>query len=206
MDDFFYDYLEYCENAELIGPGEFVELLDRHRLGGGVRGKTKPLTWTRLTIDLLDTWKAGTLLRQRTNKGSAAYVREKGHRSTMGMFDKDKQFAPDGRLDEMFPPGKTDSREGAEVILWGVEDRGEFPTEIGTAQMTWLTVSSIPTPDEKKVVGTLAKAIASKAAEADDSDFPCVVKVMKVSTEMADALVLQWMGAYDAKTGKVTVA
>lgn len=122
----------------------------------------------------------------------------------MGMFEKDKQFAPDGRLDEMFPPGETDSREGAELILYGVEDRGDFPTDVGTARMTWLTVAAIMTPDEKKVVGTLSKPIAEKSAEAEKSDFPCVVQVLKVSTDFNDALVLNWRGQYDVKTGKVS--
>jgi hypothetical protein len=121
------------------------------------------------------------------------------------MFDKDKQFAPDGRLDEMFPPGPTDSREGAELILWAVEPKGTFPTEVGEARMTWLTVSAIPTPDEKKTVGTLSKPIAEKGDDQDSKDFPCIVRVLKVSTDFNDALVLNWMGQYDPKSGKVTV-
>lgn len=124
----------------------------------------------------------------------------------MGMFDKDKQFAPDGRLDELFPPGETDSREGAELILWGVESRGTMPTGVGDAPVTWLTVSNIMTPDEKKVVGTLSQPISDKAAEAEQSDFPCVVKVLKVSTDFNDALVLNWRGQYDAKTGEVSAS
>lgn len=124
----------------------------------------------------------------------------------MGMFDKDKKFAPDGRLDEMFPPGPVDTREGAELILWGVQPKGEFPTDIGMAEMTWLEVSAIPTPDEKKTVSTLSKPIAEKTGEADAKEFPCVVRVMKVGTDFNDALVLNWMGAYDPKTGKVTVS
>jgi hypothetical protein len=124
----------------------------------------------------------------------------------MGMFDKDKQFAPDGRLDEMFPPGETDSREGAELILWAVEPKGDFPTDVGVARMTWLTVSAIPTPDEKKTVGTLSKPIAEKSEEQEKDDFPCIVRVLKVSTDFNDALVLNWMGKYDPKSGKVTVS
>lgn len=193
----FHAYLEYCEYAQLIGPGEFIEMEDRRR-------GCNLLAWTRLVVDLKDTYGAGMLLRTRAENGSVAYVRKERDRLIMGMFDKDKQFAPDGRLDELFPPGEVGSREGPELILWAVEERGDFPTDIGVAQMTWLTVSAIMTPDEKKTVGTLAKPIAEKAAEAEPSDFPAVVQVLKVSTEMQPATVLQWRGAYDAKTGKVS--
>lgn len=122
----------------------------------------------------------------------------------MGMFDNDKQFAPDGRLDESFPPGDVDSHEGTEIILWEPpQARGDFPTDIGTAQMTWLTVSSIMTPEEKKTVGTLSKPIAAGAENADAKEFPCVVQVLRVSTDKQPALVLNWRGAYDPKSGKV---
>jgi hypothetical protein len=113
------------------------------------------------------------------------------------MFDKDKLFAPDGRLDEVYPPGATDSREGPQFVLWGVEPRGEFQTEIGMAEMTWLTVSDLLQPENKKVIGTLSKPIAEKAAEAEASDFPAVVKCLKVSTDFNDAMVLQFIRAYD---------
>jgi hypothetical protein len=115
----------------------------------------------------------------------------------MGMFDKDKQFAPDGRLDEVYPPGEVDSREGAEFVLWGVEARGTFKTDIGDAEMTWLTVSDLLQPEEKKVIGTLSKPIAEKAAEAEASDFPCVVRCLTVTTEFNPAMVLQWIREYD---------
>jgi hypothetical protein len=120
------------------------------------------------------------------------------------MFDKDKQFAPDGRLDEMFPPGDVDVPEGSEFILWGVEDRGDFPTDVGVARMTWLSVSNVMTPDEKRVVGTLSKPIAEKAAEADPKEFPCVCQTRMVSTDFNPAFVIQWRGDYDAKTGTVS--
>jgi hypothetical protein len=115
----------------------------------------------------------------------------------MGMFDKDKVFAPDGRLDEVYPPGETDSREGPQFVLWAVEDKGDFETELGTARMTWLTTSDLLTPEDKKVIGTLSKPIAEKAAEADAKDFPCVVRCLKVSTDFNDAMVLQWIREYD---------
>jgi hypothetical protein len=115
----------------------------------------------------------------------------------MGMFDKDKQFAPDGRLDQVYPPGELDSREGSQFVLWSVEPKGEFETELGTAQMTWLETSDLLSPEERKVVGTLSAPIAAKAAEAEASEFPCVVKTMQVSTDQQPALVLQWVREYD---------
>lgn len=115
----------------------------------------------------------------------------------MGMFDKDKQFAPDGRLDEVYPPGDLDSRDGPSFVLWGVEARGIFKTDIGDASMTWLTVSDLLTPEDKKVIGTLSKPIAEKAAEAEATDFPAVVKCLQVSTEFNPAMVLQWIREYD---------
>lgn len=116
----------------------------------------------------------------------------------MGMFDKDKVFAPDGRLDELYPPGPTDSREGSQIVLWAVEDKGDFETELGTARMTWLTVSDLLFPEAKKVVGTLSSAIAEKVKEAESSDFPAVVKVLKVSSDKGnDAMVLNWLREYD---------
>lgn len=115
----------------------------------------------------------------------------------MGMFDKDKQFAPDGRLDEVYPPGEVDTREGSQFVLWGVETKGTFKTDIGDAEMTWLTVSDLLTPEDKKVIGTLSKPIAEKASEAVPSDFPAVVRCLTVSTEFNPAMVLQWIRAYD---------
>jgi hypothetical protein len=112
------------------------------------------------------------------------------------MFDKDKVFAPDGRLDEVYPPGEVDTREGPEFVLWKVEDKGDFETSVGTARMTWLTVSDVLRPDARKVVGTLSAPIAAKAGEADPEDFPAVVKILKVSTDQQDATVLQWVRDY----------
>jgi hypothetical protein len=119
----------------------------------------------------------------------------------MGMFDKDKQFAPDGRLDEVYPPGNLDSREGATFVLWGVEDKGKFITDIGEADMTWLETSEVLDPETRKVVGTLSSPIAAKAKEAEESEFPCVVKTLQVSTDQQPALVLQWIREYDDGEG-----
>lgn len=123
----------------------------------------------------------------------------------MGMFDKDKQFAPDGRLDEVYPPGDLDSRKGPSFVLWGVESKGEFKTDIGTARMTWLTISDLLQPEDKKVIGTLSSPIADKAAEAVETDFPAVVKTLKVSTDQQPALVLQFVREYDDGEAKPKV-
>lgn len=120
----------------------------------------------------------------------------------MGMFDKDKVFAPDGRLDEVYPPGDLDTREGPQFVLWGVVPKGDFETDIGVAQMTWLIVSDLLEPESKKTIGTLSAPIAAKAAEAETSDFPCVVKPLKVSTDQQPALVLQYVRQYDDGEGK----
>lgn len=128
----------------------------------------------------------------------------------MGMFDKDKQFAPDGRLDEVYPPGATDSREGPQFVLWAVEDKGLFDSDKfeKPAPMTWLTVSDVMTPEEKKVIGTLSSPIHDKAVEAEPGDFPAVVRSLSVSTDKGNAAnVLQWVREYDdGETKKDTKA
>lgn len=118
----------------------------------------------------------------------------------MGMFDKDKVFAPDGRLDEVYPPGPVDSREGPTFVLWGVEPKGVFEVENqieNNPEMTWLTVSEVLSPEDKKVIGTLSGPIAEKAKQAEATDFPCVVRSILVKTEFNDSNVLQWVREYD---------
>lgn len=125
----------------------------------------------------------------------------------MGMFEKDKLFPPDGRLDEMFPPGAVDKPEGAQFVLWAVEPKGTLTTDIGPAQMTWLQVSTVDKPDQRYTVGTLSEAIAEKAKEAEASDFPAVCRSQTVSTEKGnDAFVIQWIKPFEqgstSKRGK----
>lgn len=64
--DRFHEYLDYCDSNEPVSPGDFIETVVRDRT---------TLAWTRLTRDLLDTWKAGKLQKVRTTNGGAAYVR-----------------------------------------------------------------------------------------------------------------------------------
>ncbi len=63
--DRFHDYLDYCEKTELIGVGDYIEKV--------ARGET--LAWTFLMRDVMDTYRAGKLVRVVTENGSAAYVR-----------------------------------------------------------------------------------------------------------------------------------
>jgi hypothetical protein len=110
----------------------------------------------------------------------------------MSMFDKDRLYGGD-RLDETF-------QFGDKLILWGVEILSDpVPTEVGDATKTILTVSRMEQPDEKFKVGTLASAIADKAREAEESDFPAVVKYHQVTSERwgSDAAVLSLVEQYD---------
>lgn len=63
--DRFHAYLDYCDAIELIGVGDYIEMVAR----------SETLAWTFLMRDLKDTYKAGKLVRVRTSNGSAAYVR-----------------------------------------------------------------------------------------------------------------------------------
>lgn len=64
--DHFYEYLDYCETVELIGPGDYIEKFATNEV----------LAWTRLTNDLRDTYNAGLLVKKYAENGSMAYVRK----------------------------------------------------------------------------------------------------------------------------------
>lgn len=108
----------------------------------------------------------------------------------MGMFDKDKEVG--NRIDTEF-----DLRE--KFILWGARVASEkVATKIGPATKTIMEVSRLSEPDLHLEVTSLGSAIASKAEEADESDFPCVVELRKVASKFGnDALVLQFVGPYE---------
>lgn len=114
----------------------------------------------------------------------------------MGMFDKDRLYGGE-RLDQTF-------EEDDRFILWNAEVLDEkVPTGIGDATKTLLTVSKLGSPGEKFVVGTLASAIATKAATAEDSDFPAVVKYHHVPGQQdSEAAVISLVEPYDAKKAK----
>lgn len=106
----------------------------------------------------------------------------------MGMFDKDKEI------------GRTLVSEFAEhekFILWGAKVVPGPVTDLGESEKTLLTVSELSAPGEKFEVNTLGSAIASKAKDAEPSDFPAVVKWLQVKSKYGnDATVLQFIDAY----------
>lgn len=106
----------------------------------------------------------------------------------MGMFAKDKEIG--NNIQNVF-------KFGDMFILWNVADGGEVATTLGPAKKTLLTVSKLDDPANQFECATLASAIASKAAEADPDDFPCVVQLLKVPSNFGnDAVVLQWVKDY----------
>lgn len=110
----------------------------------------------------------------------------------MGMFDKDKEI---GLLITEYVG------LGEEFILWGVRiTRDDFPTKLGPTAQTELIVSKTRTPGEKYTTTTLASAIAAKAREAEDSDFPAVCQLGKVESKTfgGDALVIRFLKPYGA--------
>lgn len=63
--DRFHEYLDYCDTTEIIGVGDYIEKVAR----------SETLAWTFLMRDLMDTYRAGKLVKVVTDNGSAAYVR-----------------------------------------------------------------------------------------------------------------------------------
>ena len=108
----------------------------------------------------------------------------------MGMFDKDRMYGGE-RLDRWADFGDS-------FILWGVEVLPDpVPTSVGDATKTLLEVSTLDNPENKTTVGTLASAIATKAREAEESDFPAVVKLEKVPGGYgSDATVISFVEQY----------
>jgi len=110
----------------------------------------------------------------------------------MGMFDKDRLYGGE-RLDKWCEPGDR-------FILWGVEIVDEpVPTSVGNAIKTLLKVSTLDAPENQTIVGTLASAIAEKAKDAEESDFPAVVEFQKVHSQEynTEAAVIQFVEPYD---------
>lgn len=114
----------------------------------------------------------------------------------MGMFDKDKVFAPDGQLEQW-------AELGSEFVLWDcwIQDENfEFdPTakgDEGKAAMSHLVVSKKVTPDEKKTVSSLGGVIAEKVKAKEDGDLPAVVRLESVPASKKgfnDAKVLRFI-------------
>lgn len=107
----------------------------------------------------------------------------------MGMFDKDKEV---GII--------LTSWIGANVpfILWGARiAREDYPTNLGPAVQSELTVSKLDDPGDKYEVRTLASAIATKVREAAASDFPAVVQWAVVTSSYGGtATVLSFLKPY----------
>lgn len=120
----------------------------------------------------------------------------------MGMFDKDKLFAPDG-------PMKDWASDNTPFILWDIEYRGEVPTPDGptdTAPIVWLTVSTPESPNSKDVVSLLGDNIKEKAESKQDGDLPAMCVMKHVDSSYGDgaqkAYVLNFHGDYLPGEGK----
>ena len=109
----------------------------------------------------------------------------------MGMFDKDKEIGT--LLTSLFAIGEP-------FILYGVRiKREDYPTEYGPAPQTELRVAKRSNPEETFVVTTLAGSIATKAREAEKSDFPAVVTLGEAFSKKYNrkATVLNFLKPYD---------
>jgi hypothetical protein len=122
----------------------------------------------------------------------------------MGMFDKDKVFAPDGLLKD-FAPADSNGSAGTKFILWDCEIKDEnFVTDIGTTPMTHLTVATLIDPEDKKVVSALGEPIANKVREREEGDLPAICQTRIVETKneaYSDAFVIQFVESYDPTEG-----
>jgi hypothetical protein len=112
------------------------------------------------------------------------------------MFDKDKVFAPDGKLAAWIDPGER-------FILWDCWiETEEFrpPDSDKDIAMTHLKVSSLTMPDKQEIVSSLSGPIAEKVREKKDGDLPAIVKWFTVPSNKAgfsDAVVMQFVEPYD---------
>jgi hypothetical protein len=131
---------------------------------------------------------------------SSSHCELKEGNTNMGMFDKDKVFAPDGQLNDK--EGGGFANMGDEFILWDCEiktDDFEFDPNEKPIPMAHLTVAKKMHPDEKKVVSTLSGPICEKVREKEDGDLPAVVRLQSVPAskkEFNDAVVLQFIEPY----------
>ena len=114
----------------------------------------------------------------------------------MGMFDKDEFFQAE-QLDKW-------AIEGQPFILWGVSvTPSEINTSIGKAFGGILEVSTLENPENRDKVSTFASAIVSRIRDAEESDFPCVVKVEQVpGSYNTDATILTLVEPYNPTEGK----
>lgn len=130
----------------------------------------------------------------------------------MGVWDKDKAFAPDGQLNEFAPADSL--KGGTKFILYAVElIEKQFETELGTAPMIHLTVATLEAPDTKLVVSSIGDTNAGKffdkdndyASKIEDGDLPAIVetRVVPASQEtFSDAFVIRFVEAFNKDTLK----
>lgn len=130
----------------------------------------------------------------------------------MGMFDKDKVFAPDGPIKDWIETGK-------DFILWDAEIRAEeFETELSARQikagsaskhppMVHLKVSTLDAPTEIKVVSAIGDTIGNKVREKEDGDLPAIVRTEQVDSNYeTQAFVLRFVAPYKAKAAEAEAA
>lgn len=121
----------------------------------------------------------------------------------MGMFDKDKVFAPDGQLNGDGDAGW--AQPGDEFVLFDCEiktEEFEFDPAEDKIPMAHLTVAKKSSPDEKKVVSSLSKPICEKVREKEDGDLPAVVRLQTVPASQKswnEAVVLQFIEPFQPK-------
>lgn len=119
----------------------------------------------------------------------------------MGMFDKDKLFAPDGRLIDW-------ATDDTPFILWDMEYRGDIDTPDGpteTAPIVWLTVSTPDNPDAKDIVSMVGDLAKQKAEAKADGDLPAVVVAKHVDSSIEggqQAYVINFYAEYEAPKAK----
>lgn len=121
----------------------------------------------------------------------------------MGMFDKDKLFAPDGQLNS--DDGSGFAQPGDEFVLWDCHiqtETFEFDPNEDAIPMAHLVVSKTTDPESKKTVSTLSKPICEKVREKEDGDLPAIVRLQTVPASQKswnDAVVLQFISEYKPK-------
>lgn len=125
----------------------------------------------------------------------------------MGIWDKDKAFAPDGQLNQFAPPE-------TKFVLYGVELKdANFETEIGTAPMIHLEVATLKKPDEHLVVSSIGDTNATKffdkdndyASKIDKDDLPAIVETRLVPSSQesfSDAFVIRFVDTYNKENAK----
>jgi len=124
----------------------------------------------------------------------------------MGMFDKDKLFARDGRLIDYVD-------DDVPFILFDMEYRGEVDTPDGptdTAPIVWLTVAPTDSPDKRDIVSMLGDNAKAKAESKSEGDLPALVCAKHVPSSYGDgaqeAYVINHYADLDVKGDDVAKA